>query len=146
MKTLFIYYSNSGNGELVKEYYEKLGYDTRRVEPKKGLPKGMFLQMMVGGMLAGMNHKSKLKDFNYDISEYDEIIIGSPIWNGRLACPINTILSNINLDNKKLTFILYSGGGSAPKAVKKINKKYNAKVIEIQQPKKYPENLNKLAQ
>ena len=144
MKKIFIYYSKTGNGEVVKSYYEKNGYDIRKVEAKHGLPKSFFWQMMIGGMLAGFNHKAKLRDFNYDISEYDEVVIGSPIWNGKFACPTNTILKNLKLDNKKLTFILYSGGGSAPKTVKKINKKYNAKVIELKEPRKYPDNLKKL--
>ena len=146
MNKLFIYYSLTGNGELVKEYYENLEYEIRKVEVKRNLPKSFFLKMMVGGMLAGMNHKAKLKDFNYDISSFEEIIIGSPIWNGRLACPINTVLKNLNLDGKKLKFILYSGGGSAPKAIKKINKKYNAEIIELKEPKKYKENLKKLSE
>lgn len=146
MKKLFIYYSLTGNGELVKEYYENLGYEIRKVEAKRNLPKSFFLKMMVGGLLAGMNHKAKLKDFNYDISSYEEIIIGSPIWNGRLACPINTVLKNLNLDGKKLKFILYSGGGSAPKTIKKINKKYNAEIIELEEPQKYKENLKKLSE
>lgn len=144
MKKIFIYYSNSGNGDVVKSFYEKQGYDIRKVEAKRGLPKSFFWQMMLGGMLAGFNHKAKLKNFNYDISEYDEVVIGSPIWNGKIACPINTLLKNIKLDNKKLTFVLYSGSGSAPKTVKKINKKYSAKVVELKEPKKYPDNLKKL--
>ncbi len=144
MKKIFIYYSNSGNGDVVKSFYEKHGYDIRKVEAKRGLPKSFFWQMMLGGMLAGFNHKAKLKNFNYDISEYDEVVIGSPIWNGKFACPINTLLKNIKLDNKKLTFVLYSGSGSAPKTVKKINKKYSAKVVELKEPKKYPDNLKKL--
>ncbi len=144
MKKIFIYYSNSGNGDVVKSFYEKQGYDIRKVEAKRGLPKSFFWQMMLGGMLAGFNHKAKLKNFNYDISEYDEVVIGSPIWNGKFACPINTLLKNIKLDNKKLTFVLYSGSGSAPKTVKKINKKYSAKVVELKEPKKYPDNLKKL--
>ena len=141
---LFIYYSRTGNGEKVKEYFASNGYDIRKVEAKRNLPKSLFMQMMVGGMLAGFNHKAKIKDFDYDISKYDEIVIGSPIWNGKFACPINTVLSKLDLANKKLTFVLYSGGGSAPKMVKKINKKYKAEVIELKEPKKYTENLDKL--
>ena len=144
MKKLLIYYSHSGNGELVKDYLEKEGYDIRKVIPKHKLPKSFFWQMMVGGMLAGFNHKAKLKEFNYDINDYERIVIASPIWNGKFACPINTILKKLNLNNKKLTFVLYSGGGSAPKALKRINKKYEANVILLKEPKKYPEYLNKL--
>ena len=144
MKKIFIYYSHSGNGEIVKDYFKENGYDIRKVEAKRKLPKSFFCQMMVGGMLAGFNHKAKLKDFNYDIKDYDEVVIGSPIWNGKLACPTNTLLSKLDLKDKKLTFVLYSGGGHAPKAIKKISKKYKADIIELKEPKKYKENLEKL--
>ena len=146
MKKIFIYYSKTGNGEKVREYYENNEYDIRKIETKRNLSKSFFLQMMIGGMLAGFNHKAKLKNFNYDIKDYDEVVIGSPIWNGKFACPINTLLSKLDLNNKKLTFVLYSGGGSAPKAIKKINKKYDAKIIELKEPKKYPDNLKKLTE
>ena len=63
--------------------------------------------MMIGGMLAGMNHKAKLKDFDNDVSSYDEIVIGSPIWNGKFACPINSLLDKLDLKKKKLRFIIY---------------------------------------
>lgn len=144
MKKIFIYYSHTGNGDIVKEEYEKMEYDIKKIIPKRNLPKSFFLSVFFGGMLAGMNHKSKLKDFNVNIKEYDEIVIGSPIWNGNLACPMNKALSLLNLDDKKLTFVLYSGSGTAKRAIKRINKKYNAKIICIQEPKKYRENLKKL--
>ena len=35
MKKLFIYYSLSGNGDLVAERLSKLGYDPRKVKTKK---------------------------------------------------------------------------------------------------------------
>lgn len=61
-----------------------------------------------------------------------------------LLVQLNTLLSKLDLNKKKVTFILYSGGGSAPKAIKKINKKYKANIIELKEPKKYPDNLKKL--
>lgn len=42
MKKIFIYYSKTGNGEKVREYYEKNGYDIRKVEARRGLPKSFF--------------------------------------------------------------------------------------------------------
>ena len=144
MKKLFIYYSHSGNGELVAEKMKELGYDIRRIKPKKDLSKKFFFAVMKGGFLAGINHKSKLIDYDNDISEYDEIAIGSPIWNGKLSSPINTVLSLTNLCDKKLNFILYSGGGSAPKAIKKLKNLYNCQIIELKEPKKYLDELDKL--
>ena len=145
MKRLFIYYSLSGNGDVVANYLKEKQIDIRKVIPKKELPHNMFLRIMTGGFLAGINHKDELIDFNSDISNYDEIIIGSPIWNGRLSCPINTAIDKIDLNNKKITFILYSGSGDAPKTNKILKEKYNdINIIHLKEPKNNQELLKKV--
>ena len=145
MKRLFIYYSLSGNGDLVANYLKEKDFDIRKVESKLKLSKNLFLCMMKGGFLALTGSKPKLINYDNNIDSYDEVVIGSPIWNGRFAAPTNTILKETNLEGKKLTFILYAGGGEAPKTVKKINKLYpNSKVITLKQPKKYASELEKI--
>lgn len=145
MKKLFIYYSHTGNGEVVAEHFSDEGVEVRRVYPKKDLPKSFFFGILAGGFQATINKKAKLNDFDSDISGYDHIYIGSPIWNARFSCPINTVLEQLDLSNKKLTFVLYSGSGEADKAVKRINKEYpNSEIIILKEPKKYSEELNKL--
>lgn len=137
MKKIFIYYSLSGNGDEVATYLKGKGYDIRKVETEKPLPKNMALRILTGGFLAGINHKDKLVNFDSNISEYDEVIIGSPIWNNHLSCPINMVLDHIDLVGKKVTFLLYSGSGYAKKATQKINNKYpNAQIIHLKEPKK----------
>ena len=145
MKSLFLYYSNTGNGELISEEIEKKGVEIRRVHRKKKMPKSFFWMIMKGGFQAGINHKDKLLNYDKDVSSYDHIIIGSPIWNGRFSCPINRVLSEIDLSNKKVTFLLYSGSGEGKKAIKRINKEYkDADIVILKEPKKYLEELNKL--
>ena len=145
MSKLFIYYSMSGNGDIVANYLSEKGVDVRKIETKYKLSRHMFFAMMKGGFHAMIGKKAKLINYNGDLSNYDEIIIGSPIWNSRLTPPVNTVLKDTVLSNKKLTFILYSGGGYGKKATKKITKKYpNSTIINIKQPKKYNEELNKL--
>lgn len=141
---LFIYYSLSGNGDIIADKMKELGYDLRKVNAKS-LKKNNFWNIFKGGFLAGIGAKAKLIDYNNDISNYDEICIGSPIWNGNFSCPINTVLAKTNLDNKNIRFILYSGSGEAKKAIKKINKNYpNAQIIVLKEPKKYNEELEKI--
>ena len=145
MSKLFIYYSLSGNGDVVSNYLKEKGFDIRKIETKYKLSKHMLPAMMKGGFHALIGKKAKLINYNNDISEYDEIIIGSPIWNSRLTPPINTVLRDTDLSNKKLTFILYSGGGYGKKATKKLSKKYPyANIINIKQIKKYVDELNKI--
>lgn len=146
MKRIFIYYSLSGNGDMVSNYLKDKGIEIRRVITKKELPKNFVLRIMSGGFKAAINYKDKLDKFDFDISGYDEVIIGSPIWNSRLSSPINTVLDKLKLDDKKLTFILYSGSGKSKGASKKIKREYpNARIIDVKNPLRNKENLiNKL--
>ena len=145
MKKLFVYYSYTGNGEYVAEYLKTKGYDVREAIRKKKLPKSFFWGVMTGGFLAGIKHKDKLVDFDENIEEYDEIVIGSPIWNGRFSTPINTVLSKLNLKDKKVTFLFYSGSGEGEKAVKRVKKEYpEARIFILKEPKKHPEELSKI--
>jgi hypothetical protein len=142
MKKLFIYYSLTGNGDIISDYLKEKNIEIRKVITREPLPKGKIMRILAGGFLAGINHCDKLDNFNCDIREYDDIIIGTPIWNGRPSCPINTVLKSIDLTNKNITFILYSGSGNAPKTEEYINKNYSsAKIINIKEPKKNKELL-----
>lgn len=145
MKKLFIYYSLTGNGDKVAKRLENIGYDIVKLEVKKPLPKKFFFRVLVGGFKAGLNMKDKLLNTNISLDGYDEIVIGSPIWNGKLSCPINKLLSLYNFAQiKNLSFILYSGSGEAPKAIKKINKLYKAQVTVLKEPEKYNDELDKI--
>ncbi|MBP5342818.1 hypothetical protein J6Y73_02705 [bacterium] len=145
MKKLFIYYSFSGNGDIIKNQLENKGYDIRKAIEKNRMPKSFFFSVLIGGFRAGISQKARLVDYDSDVSSYDEIIIGSPIWNGKLTPAINTVLKKTNLDGKKITFVLYSGSGNGKKAQKKIDKLFGeSNIIFLKEPKKYNEELKKL--
>ena len=145
MKKLFIYYSHTGNGEVVANIFKEKGYELRRVYERKKMPKSFFMQMMVGGFRAGMNKVGKLIDYNPDVSTFDEVVIGSPIWNGRFPPATNAVLEQTDLTNKKVTFIIYSGSGEGAKAKEKVEKLFpTSKIIFLKMPKKDPKELDKL--
>ena len=145
MKKLFLYYSYTGNGDVVAEDFKKKGYDIRKFDTVKKLPKSFFWSMMVGGFQAGMKKKAKLLPFDTDISAYDEVVIGSSIWNASFTPALNALLAALDFSSKKLSFVFYSGSGEGPKAVKRLEKEYpNVPYIFLKEPKKYPEELKKL--
>lgn len=145
MKKIFIYYSLTGNGDVIAKYLKNKNYDIRKVETSEKLPNNFILRILIGGYKGMINYKDKLIDFDDNVLDYDEIIIGSPIWNSRLSSPINTVLQKLKFDNKKISFILYSGSGKALKAEEFINKTYsNAKVINLIEPKKNNNELKKI--
>ena len=146
MKKLFLYYSLTGNGEFLASKMESKGYEIKRVIEKKKMPKAFFFKILAGGFRAGMNQVGKLIDYNPDMSEYDEIVVGSPIWNGRTTPAINAVLKLTDFKDKKLTFLFYSGSGDYPKkAAKKIQKLYpEAAILILKEPKSHEAELEKI--
>ena len=141
---LFIYYSVTNNGDIVAEKLKTQGYEIRKVSTKYKYPKNRILSIIIGGYKAMRNMKDELIDFDDDIKKYDEIVIGSPIWNDRLCPAINTVLSKLDLTGKNIKFILYSGSGKTIKAQKKIRSLYETNIIILKEPKINKEELKKI--
>lgn len=144
MKKLFIYYSLTGNGDEVAKTLKEKGYEIRKIKSKVKYPKSLFPLMMKGGHRALTNKKDELEDFDTDISKYDKIIIGSPVWDDRLAPATNAMLDILNLKDKNTEFILYSGSGQAQKATEKIKALFNKEPTILKAPKKHKAELEKL--
>ena len=146
MSKLFIYYSFSGNGDAVAAKLKEKGFEIRKVESSLKLSRKLLPQMLKGGFSAGIGQKPALIGYDSDVSGYDEVCIGAPIWNGKLASPVNTVLRDTDLSGKKLTFVLYSGSGTGKKAESKIRKLFpTASIVHLKQPKDVPGELDKLA-
>ena len=145
MKKLFIYFSLTGNGDLVADCLKEKGFEIRKVEMKKRLPKSFFFCVLTGGFLAGLGVKSKLKEYDRSIDGYDEIIVGSPIWNGRFSSPLNRLLKDIDFKGKNIEFLFTAGSGEGKHALKKANRLYpEAECIFLKEPKKHKEELGKI--
>lgn len=52
-----------------------------------------------------------------DISSYDEIYLGSPIWFGTLANPIKSFIKKHNFNGKKIHLFVSHGGGGISNAL-----------------------------
>lgn len=73
---IFIYYSLTGNREVVVNNLSKQGYEIRKIITKEPLPNNYVLRILTGGYKAMINYCDKLDSFDNDISKYDEVIIG----------------------------------------------------------------------
>lgn len=144
MKKLFIYYSLTGNGDEVAKALKDQNYEIRKVKSKIKYPRSLFPLMMKGGYRAMTEKKDPLQDFDTDISKYDKIIIGSPVWDDRLAPATNAILDILDLKDKNPEFVLYSGSGQAQKATEKIKALFNKEPTILKAPKKHKAELEKL--
>lgn len=111
MKNLIVYYSYEGNtAALAEGMKEVIDADVLRLVPEnEKISKGLF-RFVWGGMQVYMTKKPKLKEYSVDLSEYDNIIIGSPCWFGTFAPPINTFLSENTIKDKNIYLFVCNGG------------------------------------
>ncbi|MDD6328171.1 MAG: flavodoxin [Eubacteriales bacterium] len=119
MKTAIVYYSMSGNTELVANKVaaylgERNEVDVIRIIPKKAYPEKGFLKFFWGGKSAVMAEKPKLLPYEFNQDKYDRIIIGTPVWASTFAPPIRSFIdAHPGIKDKKLAaFLCYSGGGA----------------------------------
>lgn len=124
MKRLVVYYTLSGNTETAANTIaEKLGADILRLETVKSMPKSFAAQLIVGGRQVMMHHIPELKPFSLDVNDYDEIILGSPIWNSKGVPAINAFLKDEKAAAKVTSLFFLSGGGEIEKGLAAITKK-----------------------
>ena len=123
MKRLIVYYSLSGNTEeAAKKIAKELGADLLKLETVKAMPKSFAAQIMVGGGQVAFNHIPKLKPFDVDPDSYDEIILGSPIWNSKGVPAVNAFLKDGKAAAKVTSLFFLSGGGEVQKGLTAITK------------------------
>jgi menaquinone-dependent protoporphyrinogen IX oxidase len=87
MKTLIVYFSYSGNNEMVAlKLKEMLHCDLLRItEVKKRGGFSIFLDIF-------LNRTPRLEDHRMKINEYDHVILVAPIWASKIATPLKSFL------------------------------------------------------
>ena len=124
MKRLVVYYSLSGNTEeAAKKIAERLGADILKLQTKKPMPKSFAAQIFVGGGQVMFNHIPELMPYEKDIDAYDEIILGSPIWNSKGVPAVNAFLKDESCAKKVTALFFLSAGGDTKKGLEAITKK-----------------------
>ncbi|MDO4188758.1 MAG: flavodoxin [Lachnospiraceae bacterium] len=124
MKRIIVYYSLSGNTEeAVKLIAEKMDCDVLKIDTVKDMPKSFAARILVGGGQVAMNIVPEIKPIDTDLSIYDEIFIGTPIWNSKGVPAINAFLKDDDICKKVTGLIITSGGGDIEKCVKALESK-----------------------
>lgn len=113
-KILVVYYSWSGNTEAVaKKIQAETKADLFKIELQKPYP--MDYSACVDEYRADKreNRVRPLKRKLENISDYDTIYLGSPIWSGTIALPVKTFLAEHDLSGKRIIpFVTHGGGGA----------------------------------
>ncbi len=130
-KTLVLYYSLTGNTKMVaEEMANRLGADIEEitcVDPYDTNFQACIqrcLQEREAGVLPEIN------PVKADLSQYDCIVVGYPIWFGTYAPPITTWLNGVDLKGKKvLLFCTFGSGGLEPSQFDFMEQQPEAEVL-----------------
>ena len=141
MKKLFIYYSHTGNGDLVASILKQKGFEIIEIEPKKDIPTNRFLSILMGGYLAMRHKRMPVKEIP-QIDTKCDIYVGTPIWNGNISCPINTIIDN--LKECEFSLICYSASGKIPKVHEQLKDYKVKKIISLKEPTMYEKECKRI--
>ena len=137
MKALVIYFSRAdenyfggqmryvqkGNTEVIAEYIEELtGATLFKVERKVPYSKDYMTCIKEAQIEQRNDDRPELVSYLDDISEYDVIFIGAPIYWGTMPQPMFTALERLDFKNKiVMPFTTHEGSGLAD-VVKDITK------------------------
>lgn len=111
-RTLVVYFSYGGNTQkLAKEVSDQVGGTFRRIEPVVAYPEGDELYDYTEEEQAN-DGRPEIKDLDIDISQYDTIFIGYPIWWYTYPQIILTFFDEYDLSNKTIVPFVTHGGSA----------------------------------
>ena len=121
-KTLVAYFSASGTtAKVAKNLAEAAGADLYEIKPAEPYTQADLNWMdKKSRSSVEMNDKSSrpaLADKDADISSYDQILLGFPIWWYVAPTIINSFLESYDFSGKKIVLFATSGGSGFGKAV-----------------------------
>jgi flavodoxin len=121
-KHLILYYSESGTTEslakTLKEYL--VDADMERIEAVEPYDKAFDNIVKRGKKELDEGILPEIKPLKSDISKYDTIFLGYPVWFGTYAVPVKTLLSQVNLAGKTIVPFCTFGSGGLESSVKDI--------------------------
>ena len=121
MKILVIYYSRTGTTRKIAEKLSAdLSADIEEIIDTKDRSGAM------GYIFSGRDSMKKrlteIKPLEKNLSEYDLILIGTPIWAWTVSVPVRTFLEKYKDNLKRVAFFCTMGGSGDKKAFSEMEK------------------------
>ena len=135
-KKLVAYFSASGTTKKTAELLaEAAGADLYEITPKVAYTKADLNWMdKKSRRSVEMNDKKfrpEIEDKDANIAEYDEIILGFPIWWYVAPTIVNTFLEKFDFSGKKVVLFATSGGSGFGNTVKELQPSApNTEIVE----------------
>lgn len=123
-KILVLYYSQTGTTEAVAQALQaSLGADIEAIVPIEPYDGDYPATIARGRQELQEGILPELQPLKSDISAYDIIFLGYPVWFGTYAQPIATILATQNFSGKKVVPFCTFGSGGLDSSTKGIREK-----------------------
>lgn len=112
MKNLIIYYSKTGNTEIIaQEISNAVNGELKKIELIKDISFGW------AGFTSLLGLKGKIKTIDFNVKDYDNIFIGFPVWAGKSSTPINSLLDMIDFKGKNVFVFITQADNKTPNSV-----------------------------
>jgi flavodoxin len=114
MKSLIVYYSYSGITEKVAGLYATELAKKGEVSVERLRPKEEITTFLGQCKAAFARKRAELSgNYTFDVSGYDLVIIGSPVWAFAPVPAVNTYLDSLTgLEGRRAVILLTSGSGA----------------------------------
>jgi flavodoxin len=130
MKTLIVYYSYTGNTELIaKTMATELKADLLKIEDAQTPSK--FKAYIKGAFAARKGEPWPIKTVNVLLKDYDRVFIGGPIWWGRVAPSLNGYVEQADLKDRSVIVFVTMGGSEPAEAIKALSASIEAKGAKV---------------
>ncbi len=128
-KSLVIYYSLQGHTKRVAEMVaNKTGADIFRIELEEDYNLRTVLE--ISKQHIKNQYIPDLKPFNLNLDEYEQIIIGTPVWWYTYTAPIRSFLQKHSLNGKTVRFFSTHAGANGSTFTDLEKLAIGAKILE----------------
>ena len=112
MRMIVVFYSFEGNTKLIAENIAgTISADILELKPKKEIRSKGFMKYFRGVKAVITRAMPELSPIQRDLQDYDILFIGTPVWAGTYAPPLNAFFSTLSVSNKKIALFCCHGGG-----------------------------------
>lgn len=129
MSKAVVYFSASGvTAGTAKQLADAVGADVFEIRPEVPYTSA-DLNWMDNGSRSSVEMKDRsfrpaIAKADYDLSGYDDVYIGFPIWWYTAPTIINTFIESVDLKGKRIALFATSGGSTVRKAVEDLSAQY----------------------
>ena len=122
-KVIIISFSKSGNTQIISDYINKSTKITLyNIKPKNSYPSSYDETLKIAENEQNTNARPEIDNPLTDISNYDIILLGYPLWYGHLPNIVVTQLELLDLENKEIYPFNTHGSSGISNSVNDIKK------------------------